>query len=159
VACMGDNFHEAYIKALISVGFRFPVRHMLISSGPAESKAELLEGVKKLSSMGVRIYATGGTAEFLTQFDIPNTMLHWPLEKRQPNVLDLLKSGKLDLVINIPKNFHEDELTNDYIIRRTAVDFAVPLITNRQVAMRLFEAIGDTRPEALQIKSWDEYHV
>ncbi|MDD3966085.1 MAG: carbamoyl-phosphate synthase (glutamine-hydrolyzing) large subunit [Candidatus Marinimicrobia bacterium] len=159
VACIGDNFHEAFIKALISVGFRFPVKSILVSSGPTESKAEMLEGLKKLQSMGVRFYATGGTADFLMQHEIPSTVLHWPLDKLQPNVLDILKSGTLDLVINIPKNFHEDELTNDYIIRRTAVDYAVPLITNRQLAMRLFEALGDVRQTVLQIKSWDEYRV
>ncbi|MDX9778258.1 MAG: carbamoyl-phosphate synthase (glutamine-hydrolyzing) large subunit [bacterium] len=157
VACLGDNFHEAFIKALISVGFRFPVKSILVSSGPTESKAEMLEGLKKLQSKGVRFYATGGTADFLMRHDIPSTMLHWPLDKTQPNVLDILKNGTLDLVINIPKNYHEHELTNDYIIRRTAVDYAVPLITNRQLAMRLFEALGDPRQTALQIKSWDEY--
>lgn len=159
VACLGDNFYEAFIKALISVGFRFPLRNVLISSGPEESKAELLEGVRKLAGMGVNFYATGGTADFLTRYGIANTMLHWPLEKQQPNAMEILKSGKLDLVVNIPKNFHEDELTNDYIIRRTAVDFTVPLITNRQLAMRLFEALGNTSQEMLQIKSWDEYRV
>jgi len=159
VACFGDNFHEAYIKSLISVGFKFPLKSILISSGPTESKAELLDSMRKMSEMGVKIYATGGTADFLTQHHIPNTTLHWPLDKIQPNVIDQLKSGSIGLVVNIPKNYNEDELTNDYIIRRTAVDYAVPLITNRQVAMRLFEALSNISVDELKIKSWDEYQV
>ncbi len=159
VACLGDNFHEAYIKALISVGFKFPVTSVLISSGPTESKAELLDSIKLLSDMGVIIFATAGTSDFLTKHDVPNLMLNWPLDEEKPGVVEYLKEGKIDLVVNIPKNYNEDELTNDYTIRRAAVDYAVPLITNRQVAMRLFEALSKTTIESLKIKSWDEYKV
>ncbi|MBN2781603.1 MAG: carbamoyl-phosphate synthase (glutamine-hydrolyzing) large subunit, partial [Candidatus Marinimicrobia bacterium] len=159
VACLGDNFHEAFIKSLISVGFKFPVKNMLISSGPPASKGELLDGLKKLSEKGMSIYATGGTSDFLHQNGVPNHMLYWPLDREDPNVIDYLKRGSIDLVINIPKNYNEEELTNDYTIRRTAVDYAVPLITNRQVAMRLFEALADTDAGSLKIKSWDEYNV
>ncbi len=159
VACMGANFHSAFLKALISVGFRFPLRNILVSSGPTESKAELLEGIRKLSGTGVCFYATGGTCEFLRKHGVPSRMLHWPLDKKKPNVLEHLKNGGIDLVINIPKNYNEDELTNDYVIRRTAVDHAVPLITNRQVAMRLFESLCSHAAGDLKIKSWDEYTV
>ena len=159
VACLGDNFHEAFIKSLISVGFTFPLKNVLISSGPMASKEEMLDGIKTISNMGITIYATGGSSDFLNMHDVPNKILHWPLDKIQPNVVDYLKRGEFDLVINIPKNYNEDELTNDYIIRRTAVDHAIPLITNRQVAMRLFEALGDTSMDELKIKSWDEYSV
>ncbi len=159
VACLGDNFHEAYIKALISVGFKFPVNSVLISSGPTESKAELLDSIKLLSDMGVIIFATGGTHDFLAKHDVPSLKLNWPLDEEKPGVVEYLKEGKIDLVINIPKNYNEDELTNDYTIRRAAVDYAVPLITNRQVAMRLFEALSKTDVDSLKIKSWDEYKV
>ena len=159
VACLGDNFHEAYIKALISVGFKFPVTSVLISSGPTESKAEMLPSIKLLSDMGIIIFATGGTQEFLTQQDVPSLKLNWPLDEEKPDVIEYLKEGKIDLVVNIPKNYNEDELTNDYTIRRAAVDYAVPLITNRQVAMRLFEALSKTDIDSLKIKSWDEYKV
>ena len=86
-------------------------------------------------------------------------MLHWPLEESSPNVLELLKPGKLDLVINIPKNYQEEELTNDYIIRRQAVDFGIPLITNIQLAQRFVEAVARKQPDDLEIKSWDEYRL
>jgi carbamoyl-phosphate synthase large subunit len=85
--------------------------------------------------------------------------LNWPLDEEKPGVVEYLKEGKIDLVVNIPKNYNEDELTNDYTIRRAAVDYAVPLITNRQVAMRLFEALSKISKEDLKIKSWDEYSV
>lgn len=159
VACLGDNFHEAFIKALISVGFKFPVTSILISSGPTASKAELLSSVRLISDMGMIIFATGGTSDFLTDHDVPNLKLNWPLDKEKPGVVEYLKEGKIDLVVNIPKNYNEDELTNDYTIRRAAVDYAVPLITNRQVAMRLFEALSKTSIDDLKIKSWDEYTV
>ncbi|MCP4698712.1 MAG: ATP-grasp domain-containing protein, partial [Gammaproteobacteria bacterium] len=155
--CLGDNFHEAFLKALMSVGYRFPIQTILLSAGPIESKAELLESIRILTNMGVKFYATKGTAKFMEENSISMTELHWPLEKQQPNSVDYIKQGKIDLVINIPKNFQEDELTNDYIIRRTTVDYNVMLITNRQIAMRLTEALVKTDTKQLPAKSWQAY--
>jgi len=157
VACLGDDFDEAFLKALISVGYRFPVRSALISSGPIESKAELLESIRTLQNMNVKLYATGGTAKFLDANKVPVETLHWPLEKKEPNVVTYIKEGKIDLVINIPKSYQERELTNGYMIRRTAADFNVMLITNRQIARRYVEAISRIKTEDLKIRSWGEY--
>ncbi len=157
VACLGDDFEEAYLKALISVGYKFPVKSVLVSSGRLESKVELLDSMLTLQEMGVEIYATHGTAKFLKENNIECTELNWPLEKKEPSTVSCIKEGKVQLVINLPKNFQEEELTNDYLIRRTAVDFNVPLITNRQIAMRFVESLSRVSIDDLQIKSWDEY--
>ncbi len=157
VACLGDTFDEAYLKALISVGFRLPIRSVFLSTGSIESKAELLDSVRILSQMGIRLYATQGTARFLKSNNIQTDVLYWPLDKHQPNAIDYLQQGKIDLVINLPKTLHKDELNNDYIIRRTAVDHNVMLITNRQIAMRFVEALARTNLKELQVKSWKEY--
>ena len=157
VACLGDNFEEAFLKALISVGFRFPFRNVLLSTGPLESKAELLESVRQLSRMGLQLYATHGTAQFLDKNSINVAELNWPLEKKEPNVIDYIQQGKIDLVINIPKNYQKDELTNGYLIRRAAVDYNVMLITNRQIAMRFIESISRGAQDRLDIRSWQEY--
>ncbi len=158
VACLGDDFNEAYIKALQAVGFRFPFKNVLLSTGSIESKADMLESVRMLSAQGMNFYATHGTAKFLRNNDVPNTELNWPLDDKDPNVIDYIKEGKIDLVINIPKNYQKDELTNGYYIRRTAVDYNVMLISNRQIAMRLIEAMAHTPLDKLHVKSWDEYH-
>ncbi len=142
VGCLGDDFEEAFLKALISVGFKFPLKNILISTGPLENKAEFISSARLLKEAGVQIFATRGTSKFMKQYDIEAKILNWPLEKKSPNVLEFLSNGALDLVINIPKNFQEEELTNDYIIRRKAVDFGIPLITNLQLSPRLVEAIS-----------------
>jgi carbamoyl-phosphate synthase large subunit len=157
VACLGDDFNEAYLKALQAVGFRFPFKHILLSTGSIESKAELLDHIRMLQSQGMIFYATHGTAKFLTDNGISVIELNWPLDKKSPNVIDYIKEGKIDLVINIPKNYQKDELTNGYYIRRAAVDYNVMLISNRQIAMRLVEALSHTKLKQLQVKSWDEY--
>jgi carbamoyl-phosphate synthase large subunit len=157
VGCLGNDFDEAFLKALLSVGFRFPVKSVLLSTGSIESKAELLESVRIMRNLGIEFYATRGTANFLKNNGITAEILYWPLEKKQPNTIEFIKEGKIDLVINIPKNYQPTELTNDYMIRRTAVDYNVPLITNRQFAMRFAEAVSRTSLTDLQIKSWDEY--
>lgn len=158
VACLGEDFDEAFLKALASVGYRFPIKSILISSGTIESKSELLEPTKQLSQkLGIKFYATQGTARFMQANGISVETLEWPSSGRTPNVTDYIKTGKIDLVINIPKNYQKEELTNDYTIRRTAVDYKIPLITNRQLAMRLAEALINKNPLALDAKSWDEY--
>ncbi len=157
VACIGDDFDEAFLKSLLSVGYRLPIKRVLLSTGPIESKAEFLQSTRMLHELGIEFYATGGTSKFMQDNGIPVTKLHWPLSGRKPNVLDIIAEKKIDLVINIPINYQEEELTNDYIIRRKAVDFAIPLFTNLQLARRFVEAINRLSIKDLQIKSWREY--
>ncbi|MGH7495112.1 MAG: carbamoyl-phosphate synthase (glutamine-hydrolyzing) large subunit [bacterium] len=157
VGCLGDDFEEAFLKAMISVGYKLPIKNVLLSTGPIENKAEFLSSARLLQESGMKLYATRGTAEFMAQVGVHAEVLSWPLEKERPNVVDYLAEHKVDLVINIPKNFQEEELTNDYIIRRKAVDFAIPLITEVQLAKHFAEAITRKKLEELQIKSWEEY--
>jgi carbamoyl-phosphate synthase large subunit len=157
VACLGDDFEEAFLKALLSVGFRLPIRNALLSTGPIEDKAAFLESARTLRTMGVNLFATEGTAAFLRQHGVETTRLHWPTDVRSPNVMHCLQARGVDLVINIPKNSAEEELANDYLIRRKAADFGIPLITNIQLAQRFVEAISKKKLSELQIKSWQEY--
>ena len=108
--------------------------------------------------MGFIFYATKGTADFMKTNGIKTKILNWPLENKEPNTLSYIANGKIDLVINIPKNIEKNELDNDYYIRRKAVDFNVPLITNLQFAKRFVEAIQNTSLKDLKVKSWDEYN-
>jgi carbamoyl-phosphate synthase large subunit len=157
VACIGDSFEEAFLKALLSVGFSFPRKNILLSTGPFESKALFLPNAKKLKDLGFDLFATRGTADFLKYNGIPSQALYWPLEKREPNTLTYIENRRLDLIINIPKSFEEVELTNDYLIRRKAIDFNIPLITNLEFAERFIEAIARMGEQDLSIRSWDEY--
>jgi len=157
VGCLGYDVYEALLKSLFSVGFHMPKIGVLLSMGPIKEKAELLEGVRKLAATGIPLYATEGTAKFLQENGIPATVLAWPLEKQEPNVLGHIKDGKIDLVINIPKSYQQKELTNGYLIRRQAVDFNVPLLTNAQIAKLFLEAISRKGMDDLEIKDWHEY--
>ena len=157
VGCLGDDFEEAFLKALLSVGFRLPIRSALLSTGPIECKAAFLESARSLRDMGVCLFATAGTAAFLRANGVDATLLHWPTDAQSPNTLEYLGQRKIDLVINIPKNAGEAELTNDYLIRRKAADFGIPLITNIQLAQRFVEALSKKRVSELQIKSWQDY--
>ena len=157
VGCLGDDFDEAFLKALVSVGFRFPIKAALLSTGPLIDKVAFVESARMLESLGVQFYATEGTREFLAGFDIASTLVHWPMEGLTPNATELIEQRKVDLVINIPKNYHETELTNDYHIRRQAVDFGIPLLTNIQLANRLAEALSRKGIEELQAKALQAY--
>jgi carbamoyl-phosphate synthase large subunit len=157
VACLGWDFDEAFLKALLSVGFKFQLTSVLLSTGPVESKAALLPGLHKLASLGVRFFATRGTARFLEENGVSVTEVAWPNEEGDPNAIDLIRNGAVNLVINIPKDFRREELTNDYLIRRAAVDFGVPLLTNQQLAQRLAEALHHIAIDDLKVQAWQYY--
>ncbi|MBU2443456.1 MAG: carbamoyl-phosphate synthase large subunit, partial [Nanoarchaeota archaeon] len=157
VACFGDDIFEAFLKAILSTGFKIPKKSILLSTGTLKEKGEFIESAKKLVSMGYKLFATSGTSKFLDNQKINNTLLHWPLEDKKPNALDYITNLKVDLVINIPKSNESEELSNDYIIRRTAVDFSIPIITNIKCANLFVKSISKKNAKDLQIKSWDEY--
>ena len=160
VACIGDNYHEALLKSMISVGTRVPSKEkgILLSSGPTKSKIDLLDAAHILHDYGYKIYATSGTAKFLEENGITvEEVLHWPDSDEKPNVIDYMRSGRIDLAINIPKNNTPRELQNGYLIRRTAVDFNIPLITNARQASAFIYAFCKIGVDGLAIKRIDEY--
>jgi len=157
VGCIGENYYEALLKAMLSVGYRIPKKNILLSTGDARSKIELLKSAQMLIERGYNLFATPGSAKFLEENNIPVTVLHWPDDVSTPNTLDYLKNRTIDLVINIPKNLSKTELYNDYQIRRAAVDFNIPLITNARLASAFIYAICKLQPEDIAINSWDEY--
>ncbi|MBN2636205.1 MAG: carbamoyl-phosphate synthase (glutamine-hydrolyzing) large subunit [Prolixibacteraceae bacterium] len=158
VGCIGENYYEAILKSMLSVGYRIPVKNVLISSGPSRGKVELLKSAKMLRDQGINIFATEGTSRFFSDNGVENTHLFWPDEEdKSPNTIDLIKEKKIDLVINIPKNYTSRELQNGYQIRRNAIDFNVPLITNARVASAFVYAICKYSLDDITIKSWDEY--
>ncbi|MCC7318436.1 MAG: carbamoyl-phosphate synthase (glutamine-hydrolyzing) large subunit [Bacteroidales bacterium] len=157
VGCIGDDYYEAILKAMLSVGYKIPKKNILISSGPTRSKMELIQSAKMLVERGFQLYATKGTHVFFAENDIPSTMVHWPDVDASPNAYQLLRSRQIDMVINIPKNLSENELQNDYIIRRAAVDFNIPLITNARLASAFIYAFTKYSLDDLSIKSWGEY--
>ncbi len=157
VGCLGDDFEEAFLKALISVGFKFPIQTVLLSAGPLKDKVMFVESARLLVGLGIKFYATPGTAEFLAGYGIESEVVYWPLEQLSPNAGELIEQRKIDLVINIPKNFQETELTNDYYIRRKAVDFGIPLLTNIQLANRLAESLSRKQITDLGIKELQAY--
>jgi len=158
VACLGDDFNEAFLKSIISTGFKVPKKAILLSSGTLKDKAELLDDIRKLYESGIKFYATKGTSDFLQKNGMEAEVLHWPLDKLEPNILTYLNDGKIDLVINIPKNEEKFELDNDYMVRRKAIDLNIPLITNIQFAKRFIKAHKRYNISELSIKSWDEYN-
>ena len=157
VGCIGDDYYEALLKSMLSVGYRIPEKNILMSTGTMRDKVELLVPTRLLVEKGYKIFATRGTAKFLVENGVEATPLAWPDEDQHPNVLDYLQNKKIDLVVNIPKNLSKSELINDYTIRRGAVDFNIPLITNARLASAFLTAICKNSLDDIRIKSWDEY--
>ena len=157
VGCIGDNTNTALLKAMLSVGHRIPKKTVLLSTGSAKQKAEMLDAARMLVEHGYELYATGGTSKYLTDNGLQNTLVHWPSDEGQPQALDLLHQHKIDMVVNIPKNLTTHELTNGYKIRRAAIDLNVPLITNARLASAFIQAFCTEGIEGIGIKSWSEY--
>ncbi len=160
VGCLGDDLNEAVLNALIATGYRLPKAggNILLSSGGAKAKVQLLEPAQQLVQNGYHIYATAGTAKFLTDNGVACETVNWP-DEQGDNVLDMMASHKFDLIINIPKNQTKRELTNGYHIRRNAIDHNIPLLTNARLAKTFIEAFCALKQEDIKIKSWQEYNA
>jgi carbamoyl-phosphate synthase large subunit len=157
VGCIGEGFYEAILKAMFSVGYRVPGKSILLSTGPARSKVELLNSARALREKGHKLYATRGTLQFLRNAGVEAHVAYWPDENKSPNTIELIKSREVDLVVNIPKDLTSTELNNDYTIRRSAVDYNIPLLTNSRLASAFILAFCRMSQDDLAIKSWDEY--
>ncbi len=157
VGCLGDTFDEALLTAMLSVGHSIPKKNVLFSTGPAKSKAELLESARLLHSKGFNLFATAGSQRFLVENGVPATKVYWPSENKSPNTIELLQEKKIDMVVNIPKNLSVSELKNGYMIRRTSIDFNIPLITNTRLARAYIQAFCEMDVEEIEIKSWQEF--
>ena len=158
VGCLGDDSSTALLKSMLSVGQRIPKKTVLLSTGGAKQKAEMLDAAKMLLQHGYELYATGGTSKYLTENGIENTLVYWPSDEgKAPQALDLLHEKRIDMVVNIPKDLTPRELTNGYKIRRAAIDLNVPLITNSRLASAFITAFCNVSMDDIDIKAWGEY--
>ena len=167
VGCLGENANSALLKSMLSVGLRIPRKNVLLSTGNGKQKADMLEAARRLSQHGYNIFATAGTSRYLSENGIENQRVLWPSEVENqasdspenalPRALDLLRDKKIDMVVNVHKNFSTGELTNGYKIRRAAIDFNIPLLTNARLASAFIYAFTTTPLDSLEIKSWQEF--
>jgi len=157
VGCIGPDYYDAILKSMLSVGYRIPKKAVLVSSGPIRSKIELLKSTQMLQEKGYKIYGTRGTAKFLGENGVEIEAVAWPDEKGEKTALDLIRSKEVDFVINIPKNLSEDELYNDYQIRRAAIDLNVPLVTNARLASAFIYSFCKKSQETLDINTYSHY--
>ena len=159
VACLGDDLHEALLKSLAAAGFRRPRpgKAVLLSLGGDEAKVGFLTAARRLHDMGLRILATQGTATYLSTQGLPTVRIFKESDGRSPGVVETLRTGDVDLVVNIPHAHSAEESADGYRIRRTAVDLGIPLVTNPQLARLIIKALADTPPEALVPKPWSAY--
>ena len=158
VGCIGDDTSEALLKAMLSVGQRVPAKSVLLSTGTAKQKADMLDSAHLLHNHGYKIYATGGTHQFLNENGIPVIRVYWPSQPdMQPQALELLHNKEVDMVVNVPKNLTPTELSNGYKIRRAAIDLNIPLLTNARLAAAFISAFTSITLDDIEIKPWNEY--
>jgi carbamoyl-phosphate synthase/aspartate carbamoyltransferase len=150
VACFGVDKNEAYLKALMSTGFKIPKANVLLSIGSYKDKKEMLPSVEKLQKIGYKLFATAGTADFLQEHGIPVQYLEvlGRDEDRESefSLTQHLAKNTIDLYINLPSNNKyrrpANYMSKGYQTRRMAVDYQIPLVTNVKNAKILVEAIA-----------------
>ena len=158
VGCLGDDQRYAILESMLSVGHRIPQKNILLSTGTAKQKAAMLDAARMLVSKGYNIYATGGTSKYLAENGVENIRVYWPSEEgQQPQALDMLHAKQIDMVVNIPKDLSQHELTNGYKIRRASIDLNIPLITNARLASSFINAFCTVDVDEIPIKSWDQF--
>lgn len=157
VGCLGEDSRSALLTSMLSVGHRIPEKNILLSTGDAKQKVEMLDAARMLVEHGYKIYATGGSSRYLTENGVENTLVYWPSEEGKPQAIEMLHNREIDMVVNVTKNLTSGELTNGYKIRRAAIDLNIPLITNARLASAFINAFCNVKLEDLAIKSWQEY--
>ena len=157
VGCLGSDTNDAILKSMLSVGYKIPKQNILLSTGTAKQKVDMLAAAELLYKKGYKLFATGGTHLMLAENNIPSIRVAWPGEEGYPQALELLHEREIDMVVNIPKNLTAGELDNGYKIRRAAIDLNIPLITNSRLASAFITAFCTTPIEDLEIKAWEEY--
>lgn len=158
VGCIGEDFNEALLSSLIAVGCTIPEKNIMVSSGDSKSKVDLLEPCKELKANGYTIYATEGTQKFLAENGVEATVVGWPDDNNSElKITEMMAGKKFDLVINIPKNHTHRELTNGYKIRRAAIDYNIPLLTNARLASAFIHAFCSVKETEIPIKDWAAY--
>ncbi len=157
VGCIGEDARAALLTAMLSVGQRVPTKSVLLSTGNGKQKGDMLAAAKLLRKNGFDIYATEGTSRHLNDNGIENTRVYWPDEEGTPQAVEMLNNHEIDLVINVPRNHSDKEVTNGYRIRRTAIDRNIPLITNARLASAFIKSFCALSPDDLEIKSWQEF--
>lgn len=159
VGCLGDDFGEALLVSMISVGYNIPKKSVMVSSGDSKSKVDLLDACVMLQESNYDIYATAGTAQFLADNGVNAMVVSWPDEEKEHNVMDMMSNHTFELIVNIPKNHTRRELTNGYKIRRGAIDHNIPLITNARLASAFIQAFCEMKETDIPIKNWQEYKL
>jgi len=165
VACLGENFSDAFLKALQSAEFKIPPKEgaVLITVGGEDLKRKVIPLGEALSGMGFKIYATEHTAEALCKAGLSSvSILHKIREvDMNPNIREYLQKGKIDLVINIPMPNHSvkysEVLEDEYVIRRLAVEFNIPVVTNLELASALVKVLKQNDGNTLAVRSLNEY--
>jgi len=157
VACLGKDLEDAFLKSIISTGFKLPHKNVLVSVSGDENRYDLLESIRKLKDKGFNLFATKHTSEFLSEQGIRNQLIYKAREAKEPNIITYLRRGRIDLIICIPDEFDKKLLEDEYLIRRNAIDFSVPLLTNLQLTKLFVEALAKKRMDKLEIRHWTEY--
>ena len=159
VGAIGSHFDDALLTSMLAVGYKIPEKNIMISSGGTKSKVALLEACRLLKNKGYNLFATGGTQKFLEENGVESTFVAWPDdENAELKVNDMIAEKRFDLIINIPKNLTERELTNGYLIRRGAIDYNIPLITNARLAGAFIKSFCRISQDDIKIKHWEEYN-
>ncbi len=158
VATLGRTVHEALLKSMLSTGMKLPEKDILVSISGLEKRFAFLESAKLLAANGFRVWATKHTSEFLNGHGVAARTLNKISTENEPNPMTLIMQKKIDMVINIPRDRQASTEEEDLIVlRRLAIDFGVPLLTNMELAKLFVEALCTLEKEDLEVKAWHEY--
>lgn len=140
VACFGANKEEAFLKSLLSTGFKMPKKNILLSV-QSSLEDDMTHSAYQLHELGYNLFATKATGEVLQKNGVPCTIVGYPTEKGEsdlPNALDMIREKDICMVVNVP-TYESKRLEDNFLMRRTAVDFGIPLLTN----MNLVKVFAD----------------
>jgi carbamoyl-phosphate synthase large subunit len=151
-----DDFGIAYAKASISAGVNLPKNGIVFISVNERDKGKILDIARDFVRLGFQIVATRGTADTLREDALPVETVYKVNEGR-PNIVDLIKSDRVDLIINTPLG--RSSFFDEKAIRRVSTQQQTPCITTLSAARAAVSAIRALQRDELTVKSLQEYHA
>src|SRR3989475_5441912 len=141
---------RAYYKPMVAAGNSLPRAGAVYLTVRDEDKPAILPVAERLARIGLRIFATRGTAQFRREHGVDATTVYRISENQAPDALGLMRRGEIRLVINTPTN-STGARRDGYMMRRLAVDLSIPFISTVQGAEAAVQAIEEAQSGTLEV--------
>ncbi len=152
---LADSYGMAFFKSQEATQSPLPVQGTVLITIADRDKNRIIEFARNFRDMGFNILSTGGTKQFLEEHGVPATLI-LKVHEGRPNIIDAIKNGEIDLVVNTPAGRLSEY--DDSYIRKDAIKYGIPYITTTSAALSATKGIKERQNGKYLVRSLQDYH-